>query len=91
MMSPLDQSYVSYMELKTFVKPKERRDEKCQEATEQDRWVRDPEPEEVGGWDVVEAEAEWVATAPDQDLRGIACVLPAELKSPIQPGHHVMI
>jgi len=77
--------------LRTFVKPKERRDEKCQEATEQDLRVRDPEPEEVGAWDVERAEAVWVATAPEQDLREIACVLLAEPKFPIQPGHHVMI
>lgn len=79
------------MELKTFVKPKERRDEKCQEAMEQDLRVRDPEPEEVWEWDVVEAEVEWVATAQEQDLREIACVLLAEPKSPIRLGHHVMI
>jgi hypothetical protein len=79
------------MELKIFVKPKERRDEKCQEATEQDLRVRDPEPEEVWEWDVVEAEVEWVAIAPEQGLQGIVYAHPAEQKSRIQPGHHVMI
>jgi hypothetical protein len=79
------------MELKTFVKPKERSDEKCQEATEQDLRVKDPEPEEVWEWDVVEAEVEWVATAQEQDLQEIVCAPPAEQKSRIQPGHHVMI
>jgi hypothetical protein len=79
------------MELKTFVKPKERRDEKCQEATEQDLKVRDPGQEEVWEWGVVEAEVEWAETVPEQDLREIACAPPAEQKSRIQPGHHVMI
>ncbi len=36
----------------------ERRDEKCQEVTEQDLRVKDPEPEEVGEWDVEEGEVE---------------------------------
>jgi hypothetical protein len=79
------------MELKTFVKPKERSDEKCQEATEQDLRVRDLEPEEAGAWDVERAEVVWVVTAQEQDLREIACVPPAEQKSRMQPGHHVMI
>jgi hypothetical protein len=69
----------------------ERREEKCQEVTEQDLWVRDPELEEVWGGDVVEAEVEWVATAQEQDLRGIVYARPAEQKSRMQPEHHVMI
>ena len=79
------------MELKTFVKPKERRDEKCQEATEQDLRVRDLGLEEVGEWDVERVEVAWAATAQEQDLREIACVLLAEPKFRIRLGHHVMI
>ncbi|MEW6685938.1 MAG: hypothetical protein AB1393_07010 [Candidatus Edwardsbacteria bacterium] len=69
----------------------EGRDEKCQEVTELDLWVGDQEPEGVGEWDVEQAEAEWVETVPEQDLWGIVCVPPAEQKSRIQQGHHVMI
>jgi hypothetical protein len=58
---------------------------------EQDQWVKDPGQEEVWEWDVEQAEVEWVATAPEQDLRGIVYAHPAEQKSRIQPGHHVMI
>jgi len=68
----------------------ERRDEKCQEAMEQDLRVRDPEPEEVGEWDVERVEVVWAATVQERDLAGIACVPPAEPKFPIQQGHHVM-
>ncbi len=39
---------------------------------------------------VERAEVAWVATDLEQDLAGIACVLPAEPKFPIQQGHHVM-
>jgi hypothetical protein len=31
--------------------------EKCPEVMEQDRWVKDPEQEEVWEWDVAKAEA----------------------------------
>ena len=64
---------------------------KCQEATEQDLRVRDLELEEVWEWDVERAEAVWVVTVPEQDLWGIVYAHPAEQKSRIQPGHHVMI
>jgi hypothetical protein len=39
---------------------------------------------------VERAEVAWVATNLEQDLAGIACVLPAEPRFPIQRGHHVM-
>lgn len=58
---------------------------------EPDHWVRDPELEEAGAWDVERAEVEWAETVPEQDLREIVCAPPAEQKSPIQPEHHVMI
>jgi hypothetical protein len=54
---------------------------------EPDRWVRDPEQEEVGVLVVVEAEEEWEETAPEQDLRETACVPPAVPRSHIQQGH----
>ena len=59
---------------------------------ERDRQVKDQGPDEVGEWGVEgeEAEAEWVVTAPEQDLRETAYVPPAGPMSPIQPEHHVM-
>jgi hypothetical protein len=60
--------------------------EKCREVMEQDRWVKDPEQEEVWVGDVawaeeavwVEAEAEWAATVPELVRAVIACALLAE-------------
>ena len=70
----------------------ERREEKCQEVTEQDLRVKGREPDEVEEWDVEgeEAEAEWVVTAPGQDPGETACVPRAGPKFPIRSGHHVM-
>jgi len=81
----------SHTELRFATKLYERRNEKCQEVTEQDLRVRDLEPEEAGAWDVERAEVVWAVTAQEQDLREIACVPPAEPKFPIRLGHHVMI
>jgi len=78
------------MGLRITVKHDERRDEQCQKVTEQDLRVRDPGLEEVGVWDAERAEVARVVTAQEQDLREIACVLPAEPKFRIRLGHHVM-
>ncbi|MGB7060801.1 MAG: hypothetical protein WBF13_00430 [Candidatus Zixiibacteriota bacterium] len=64
---------------------------RCQEVTEQDLRVKDPEPEEVGEWDAEGVEVVWAATVQEQDPWGIACVPPAEPKSPIQEALHVMM
>jgi len=85
-------------ELKFGVKLSERRDEKCQEETERDHRVRDPEPAEewvveqgaveaqegVQAQDGAAAEEEWAATAPEQDLRETAYVPHAAPRSRIR-------
>jgi hypothetical protein len=82
----------SNAELKFGVKFSERRDERCLEEMERDHRVRDPEPAEervveqgaVEAQEVAAGKEEWAATAPEQDLRETACVLPAVPRSRIR-------
>ena len=63
---------------------------RCQEATEQDRRVRDPEREEVGEPDRGQAGVAWAATSLVRDRAGIVFAPPAGPRSPISEAAPVL-
>jgi hypothetical protein len=64
---------------------------RCQEETEQDRRVRDPEAEEAGEPDKEQAGVAWAVAGLVRDPTGVAFAPPAGPRSPISEAAPVLI